>query len=186
MASNPERSSYFPAIEEKYGQPMSYWFDQMAEIKDLKYPEQMAYLQENHGFSRTHANALVLYSRGSTTSRRFETFEDFLAPLDQTKTKTLKAIFTAIRKDYPDLELVIAWNQPMLKSGKSYVFGASVAKEHILIAPFNAEVIGEFAPRLEGLHVNKKTIRVPADWAVDRALLRDMVGACLDRIGAND
>jgi uncharacterized protein len=182
VATNPDRSSYFPAIEKKYGQPMSYWFDQMAEIKDRKYPEQMAYLQENHGFSRAHANALVLYSRGSTSSRRFETFDDFLAPLDATKTKTLKAIFKCIRKEYPDLELVIAWNQPMLKNGKNYVFGASVAKEYILIAPFNAEVIEEFRPRLAGYHVNKKTIRVPADWKVDGALLRDMVGACMARV----
>ena len=29
MATNPDRSSYFPAIEKKYGQPMSYWFDQI-------------------------------------------------------------------------------------------------------------------------------------------------------------
>jgi hypothetical protein len=55
MATNPDRASYFPAIEKKYGQPMSYWFDQMDEIADRKYPEQIAFLRENHGFSQAHA-----------------------------------------------------------------------------------------------------------------------------------
>ena len=64
MASNPDRSSHFPAIEKKYGQPMSFWFDQIAEISARKYLEQIAYLRENFGFTQTHANALVLYARG--------------------------------------------------------------------------------------------------------------------------
>ena len=32
-----------------------------------KYPEQIAHLKESNGFSQTHANALVVYSRGSTS-----------------------------------------------------------------------------------------------------------------------
>ena len=79
---NPDRSSYFPAIEKKYGLPMSYWFERMAEVADKKYAEQIAYLKENYGFSQTHANALVLYSRGSTSSRRFNTLDEYLAGAD--------------------------------------------------------------------------------------------------------
>ncbi|MFM9135164.1 MAG: DUF4287 domain-containing protein [bacterium] len=179
MAANPDRSSYFPAIEKKYGQPMSYWFGVMKEISDLKYADQMAYLQENHGFSRAHANALILYCRGNTSSRRFGTFDDYVAALDPVHAKTVRSIFQAIRSRYRDLELVIAWNQPMLKRGKAYVFGVSTAKNHILIAPFASDVIDEFRPRLADYEVNKKTIRVPSDWKVDKKLLTDMVGACL-------
>ena len=90
MAANPDRSSYFPAIEKKYGQPMSYWFDQMEQIADRKYPEQIAFLKENHGFSQAHANALVMYSRGSTSARRHDTLDDYLAPFDETKQTTVK------------------------------------------------------------------------------------------------
>lgn len=177
MATNPDRASYFPAIEKKYGHPMSYWFEVMAEIKDSKYAEQMAYLQENHGFSRAHANALVLYSRGNTTSRRFNTFADYLKPLDATKQRTIKTIFAAITAKFPKAELVIAWNQPMIKIDGRYVFGASAQKAHILIAPFNAEVIDDFRPRLGDFKVNKKTIQVPVDWKVDKKLLTDLVAA---------
>ena len=75
---------------------MSYWFAQMKKVKDEKYADQMAFLQEQHGFSRAHANALVLYSRGSTSSRRYGTFDDYLATLDDTKATTIRAIFATI------------------------------------------------------------------------------------------
>ena len=177
MAANPDRSSYFPAIEKKYGQPMCYWFDQMAERSDLKYPEQIAFLREEHGFSQTHANALVMYCRGSKSAHRVTTLEEYLAPSDETKHKTVHAIFKAITSKYPRMEVVIAWNQPMLKYDGHYIFGVSVLTNHILIAPWSKAVLDEFAPRLTAYKVNKKTIQVPVDWKPDVKLLRDIAAA---------
>jgi len=177
---SPDRSSYFPAIEKRYGRPMSYWFAQMKKVEGEKYADQMAFLQEKHGFSRAHANALVLYSRGSTSSRRYETFDEYLATLDAPKAKTMRAIFASLTAKFRKAEVVIAWNQPMLKQDGRYLFGASAQKEHILIAPFDAAIIDRFRPRLQGLQVNKKTVRVPVDWKVDRSLLVDMVAAQFD------
>jgi len=182
MATNPDRASYFPAIEKKYGQPMSYWFDQMDEIADRKYPEQIAYLRENHGFSQAHANALVLYSRGSKSAHRVHTIDEYLEPFDETKRTTVRAIFTAITSKYPKMELVIAWNQPMLKLDGQYIFGVSVLKNHLLIAPWSKAVLDDFAPRLAGYKVNKKTIQVPVDWKPDVKLLRDMAAARMAEI----
>lgn len=181
---NPDRSSYFPAIEKRYGQPMSYWFDRMAEISDQKYPEQIAYLREEHGFSQAHANALVLYSRGSTSSRRFSTLDDYLKGQEAPKPATVRAILASLQKAFPKLELVIAWNQPMLKYDDVYVFGLSTQKAHITIAPFDSEILQALAPRLTDYQVNKKTVRVPVDWKVDAKLLRDMVKPQIDRIRA--
>ena len=161
MATNPDRASFFPAIEKKHGQPMTYWFGVMDEIKDRKYPEQMAYLQENYGFSRAHANALVLYSRGNTTSRRFNTVNQYLAEADPATKKTVKAIFKAITDKYPDLELVIAWNHPMLRYGTQYVFGVNVLSKYLLIAPATKSVLDQFRDRLKDYKVNQKTIQVP-------------------------
>jgi uncharacterized protein YdhG (YjbR/CyaY superfamily) len=179
MASNPDRASHFPAIERRYGQPMSYWFDVMDGISDRRYPEQIAYLRENHGFSQAHANALVQYSRGSLSSRRFETLDDYLAPLDEAKRETVLAIIAAIRGRYRSIETVIAWNQPQLKYRGQYVFGISVLTNYLLIAPWGAGVIDAFRPRLEGYTVNKKTIQVPIGWTPDKALLRDLVAASI-------
>jgi uncharacterized protein YdhG (YjbR/CyaY superfamily) len=180
VATSPDRASHFPAIEKRYGKPMSYWFTQMKKVKGEKYADQMAFLQEKHGFSRAHANALVLYLKGSTSSRRYDTFDDYLATLDEPKAKTIRAIFATLTAKFKKAEIVIAWNQPMLKQDGRYLFGASAQKAHILIAPFNADIIDELRPRLEGYEVNKKTIRVPVDWTVDKKLLTDMVSAQFD------
>ena len=177
MATSPDRASHFPAIEKRYGKPMSYWFTQMKKVKGEKYADQMAFLQEKHGFSRAHANALVLYLKGSTSSRRYETFDDYLATLDETKAKTIRTIFATLTAKFRKAEVVIAWNQPMLKQEGRYLFGASAQRAHILIAPFDEGIVDEFRPRLEGYEVNKKTIRVPVDWKVDKKLLTDMVAA---------
>ena len=183
MATNPDRASYFPAIEKKYGQPMSYWFDQMAQISDRRYPEQIAFLKENHGFSQAHANALVMYSRGSTSARRHGTLDDYLDQFDDTKDATVRAILKAITSKYRKAEVVIAWNQPMVKIDGQYVFGVSVLTNHILIAPWGG-VLDEFRPRLVDYKVNKKTIQVPVDWKPDVQLIRDMVAARIEENAA--
>ena len=176
-ASKKERSAHFPKIEAKYGQPMRFWFGVMKEISDRKYPEQIAFLREEHGFSQAHANALVMYSRGSLSAKRFETPAQYFKTLEPKQATKVRAILKAITSKYPDLELVIAWNQPMLKLGDHYVFGVSTAKNHILFAPWSQEVLEKFRPKMADLDVKKKTISVPNDWKVDEKLLQAMVKA---------
>ena len=178
VAHNPERASYFPAIEAKYGQPMAYWFERMAERADQKYPEQIAYLREEHGFSQAHANAVVMYCRGSTSAQRVKSLDDYLDGADPMIRTTLRAIIEAVTTQHPDLELVIAWNHPQLKAGDRYVLGLSAASKHILVAPWSKAVLDAFAPRLTDYKVNKKTFQVPADWSPDANLLDDLVAAC--------
>ena len=176
---DPSREAHFPAIEKRYGEKMTYWFKVMAKLEGKKYLEQIAHLKENYGFSQAHANALVMYSRGSTTSRRFEKPSDYYKTLSPQQTKTIKAIFRAITIKYPELELVIAWNQPMLRLEKKYILGVSAATHHILLAPFSADVLDAFRPKLKDFRVNKKTIAVPNDWQVDTKLLQGMAKARL-------
>lgn len=181
-----DRSTHFPAIEKKYGHPMSYWFGQMEEIAERKYPEQIAYLRENHGMSQAHANAIVMFSRGSTTTKKYSNFKEYFALHDATKQKTAKAIFKAITSKYPDMEEVIAWNQPMLKLGDDYIFGLNILKNHILIAPHDGrQILIDMASRLEGLEVKLKTIQVPVDWKVDTKLLQDLAAARIKAIKAS-
>lgn len=177
-----DRSAYWPAIEKKTGKPMSYWFTQMKQVKGQKYPEQIAFLKAQ-GFSQAHANALVQFTRGSTSSKRFATVDEYLAQFDAGKQKTARAIITAITKAYPDLEPVIAWNHPILKVDGDYIFGVTIHQEHLLLAPFAPSVLTAFAKRLADYEVNKKTFKVPADWKVDKKLLTDLVGATLAEVG---
>jgi uncharacterized protein YdhG (YjbR/CyaY superfamily) len=184
MASpSGDRSAHWPAIERRYGHPMDHWFALMKTVQGRRYPEQMALLQEEHGFSRAHANAVVQFCRGSVTTRKFETLDDYLADREPAIRATVESIFSTIRRTHPDLDLVIAWNQPMLKAGDDYVFGVGTAKAHILLAPWGTDVLQRCAPLLEGYTVNKKTVRVPAAWDVDAALLEAMIGLRLEELG---
>ena len=182
MPKSGEREAYFPLIEKKYGEKMSYWFKVMKDLEGEKYPVQISHLKENYGFSQAHANALVMYSRGSESSKRFDTPALYYKTIDPIQAKTLKAIFKAIQSKYPELELVIAWNQPMLKKDKSYLFGCSVATNHILIAPWDQDVLKKYTPKFKDYKVNKKTIALPNDWAVDVKLLQSMMKDSLETL----
>jgi uncharacterized protein YdhG (YjbR/CyaY superfamily) len=60
---------------------------------------------------------------------------------------------------------------------ETYVFGLGVLVHHILIAPFDTDVIEQFHERPSGYSLNKKTIKVPVDSDVDVDLVRDLVKA---------
>ncbi len=172
-----DRAKFFPAIEKKHGLPISHWLRELGDLQEAKYPEQIAYLRENHGFSQAHANALVMHFRGSTTSKRFSSPKQYFAQLEPQKKITAELIFSTIMDKFPKLELVIAWNQPMLRVDGKYVFGLSVSKNHITLNPFSSEVLESMSEKLSGYTVNKKTFIVPIDWKIDASLLRAMVKA---------
>jgi uncharacterized protein YdhG (YjbR/CyaY superfamily) len=72
----------------------------------------------------------------------------------------------------------------MLKRGNDYVFGASVSKNHISIAPWG-DVLKDFAAKfeeIEGVRVTKKTIAIPNDWEVDTKLLLALITAQLKKL----
>lgn len=184
MPNRPgDRSAHFPAIEKKHGKPVAFWLKELKGLGDAKYADQISFLRERHGFSQAHANALVMYARGSTTTRRVDTPEAYFRGLGGEREKLARAIFAAVTSKFPKLEAVIAWNQPMLKQGKDYVFGLSAARNHLLIAAVGGNAVELLGDRLEGLEANKKTIRIPVDWKVDKTLLHDLVRARLAEIG---
>ena len=174
-SADGDRSAHFPAIERTHGKPVAFWLQQLADLGTASYPEQMALLQERHGFSRTHANALVMVHRGSPSSKRHATPAAYFASLPADQRRTAKAVFAAIRGRHPSLELVVAWNQPMLRNDRGYVFGLGAASAHLLINPFSTDVLEAVRPRLGSLEVQKHTVRIPVGWKVDAALLNAMV-----------
>lgn len=211
-STSGDRAAAFPAIERQHGQPMAFWFERLTELDDDRYDAQMALLREGNGFSRAHANAVVMVHRGSTSSRRFAGTDAYFASLDPQLATTSRAIFTAITAAHPDLELVIAWNQPMLRwnvqpdgdhhdgrhdgrrdgrrDGRheehrpGYVIGVSAATRHLTINPWSTAVLEFIRPELTGYVVNKHTFQVPAAWKVDGELLERMVTARLAELGA--
>ena len=170
-----DRTKFFPLIEKKHGVPIALWIDRLRNLGDAKYPVQIAFLRENHGFSQAHANALVMYVRGSASPKKFTKPAEYFKTLDPSVAKKIKEIFASITSTYSDLELVMAWNQPMLKINDQYILGISVSKNHLTIGPFNKDFVQTFAKKLEKYESNKKTFKVPFDWKVDGAFMRAIV-----------
>jgi len=177
--SSGERSKFFPTIEKKYGKPIDHWIARVRDLGDAKYADQLALLQEEFGFSKVHANAVVMSVRGSATSKRFSNPDEYFSSIDPAAAATARDIFTAVTKTNPDLELVIAWNQPILRAPGGYVLGLSAAKNHLTINPFSKDVIDEFFDDLRELGVSKHTFKVPIGWKVNAGLLRKIVKARL-------
>ena len=183
-AGDGDRTKHFPAIEKKHGGPITRWIKMVKELGEAKYQEQVDFLRENHAFSQAHANALVMYVRGSASSKKFATPEDYFSSLDPVAQKTARAIFATIKKKHPEFELVTAWNQPMFRNDAGYVFGLSLSSKHILLNPMSSgDVLASVAPKLKGLDVQKKTVRVPLDWKPDPAVLETLVKARLAELG---
>ena len=62
----PERVTgpafYFPSIEKKYGEPISYWLDLIGSGELTKHKELVDWLKADHGIGHGHATALVGYA----------------------------------------------------------------------------------------------------------------------------
>jgi len=54
-------ASYFPSIEKKYGQPLSYWFAQIEAMLDQPHMQIVAFLKDTHSMGHGHANAIVAH-----------------------------------------------------------------------------------------------------------------------------
>ena len=61
-------ASYFPAIEKKYGQPVSHWQALIRSQAGKKHMELVTWLKETHGLGHGHANALVAHTLAETQS----------------------------------------------------------------------------------------------------------------------
>lgn len=170
-----DRSQHFPAIEKKHGEKIDFWIKKLRDLGDAKYQQQIDLLREDYGFSQAHANALVMYVRGSTSSKRFTNPDDYFASLQPEAARAAQAILATIMKAYPQLEMVVAWNQPMLRNNKGYVFGLSVAKNHITISPISTDALDAYSAKLVSYGLNKKTFTVPFDWKIDATLLKGLV-----------
>jgi uncharacterized protein YdhG (YjbR/CyaY superfamily) len=115
-------------------------------------------------------------------AKRFETVDEYLAGLDETKRKTMGGIIDAITSEFPELEAKIAWNLPMIHSQGTYVAGLAAYKNHISFSPWSEAVVAGLASRLSGYETTKNTIKVPVDWQIDVGLVRDLVAGRLAEI----
>lgn len=54
-------ASYFPSIEKKYGRPIAYWLELVANLREMKHMEMVSWLKTEHNMGHGHANAIIAY-----------------------------------------------------------------------------------------------------------------------------
>jgi hypothetical protein len=56
-------ASYFPSIEKKYGKPIAYWLEIVANMTDKTHMQMVNELKSTYDMGHGHANAIVAYVR---------------------------------------------------------------------------------------------------------------------------
>ena len=101
------------------------------------------------------------------------TLDEYLAtiPNDDNRARMVE-VLNWVAKRYPELELRIAWNQPMFTHHGTYIIGFSAASKHMAMAPERATMI-RFEPvmRERGTDFGKMFARQPWNKPFDYELL---------------
>ncbi|ARK32586.1 iron chaperone [Halalkalibacter krulwichiae] len=104
-------------------------------------------------------------------------FSEFLAGLENPEHRArMEEVLTWIHKQFPQLEPVIKWNQPMFADHGTFIIGFSVAKKHIAVAP-ESVTVERFADDIgqAGYEHTKELIRMKWNQPVDFSLLEKMI-----------
>ncbi|WP_010280750.1 iron chaperone [Bacillus timonensis] len=106
-----------------------------------------------------------------------ETLAEFLKGIDDPlQRERVEAIFTWIKKKYPNLKSEIKWNQPMFTDHGTFIIGFSVSKKHIAVAPENVTITHlEDDIVKAGYDYTKGMIRIPWNGPVNYELLEKMI-----------
>ena len=102
-----------------------------------------------------------------------KTLDEYLATISNADNRArMVDVLVWVGLTYPELELRIAWNQPMFTHHGTYVIGFSAASKHMAMAPERATMI-RFEPvmRERGTDFGKMFARQPWDKPFDYELL---------------
>lgn len=111
-----------------------------------------------------------------------ETVEEFLSKLDEPDHRDrLEDMLVRIKKEFPQLETVIKWNQPMFTDHGTFIIAFSAAKKHLSVAPEKA-AITQFSEEIEqaGYSRTQELFRISWDKPVDVELLEKIIAFNID------
>ena len=102
-----------------------------------------------------------------------KTLDEFLATIPNTDNRArMVEVLDWVAQHYPELELRIAWNQPMFTHHGTYIIGFSAASKHMAMAPEHATMIRfEQVMRERCTDLGKMFARQPWNKPVDYELL---------------
>ena len=114
---------------------------------------------------------------------RFEHLKDYYASLPDVQRVHIQNMVAHVAGQFPKLDLVVAWNQPMFKLGSKYILGFMSTKNHTNLLTVSDTVISEMSAELSGYRHGKRSISLPFDWVVDEQVFARVVALRLAEIG---
>ena len=100
-----------------------------------------------------------------------KTLDEFLAAIPDDNREQMVDVLVRVGLTYPELELRIAWNQPMFTHHGTYIIGFSAASKHMAMAPEYASMIRfEQVMRERGTDFGKMFARQPWNKPFDYEL----------------
>ena len=106
---------------------------------------------------------------------KFANLDEFYGSLPQDQENAIRRLVEFVAKNNPELELLLAWNQPMFKSGKTYLIGFMPTKKHINLLTITDDAVTHFAKELEGYRHGTRSISLPFDWEIDSDLIAKLI-----------
>lgn len=105
-----------------------------------------------------------------------EKFDEYLEGLSKEQYVQMKKILDWVKAQYPMMELVMKWNQPMFQTHGTFIIGFSASKKHISVAPENV-TMQHFEEAIEraGYSQSKALFRILLTDEINFELLRKMI-----------
>lgn len=106
---------------------------------------------------------------------KFDSIEALYDSLPEDQRNALEALVVQTSKNFPELELVLAWNQPMFKLAGKYILGYMPTKKHINLLTVSDTAITKLGNELDGYRHGTRSISLPFDWKFERLLLNKVL-----------
>lgn len=104
-------------------------------------------------------------------------FENYLASIDDVEHRAFMGeILKWVTKEFPELDTVIKWNQPMFIKNGTYIIGFSHSKNHIAMSPEvkAIEIYKSLIERAQLSHT-KNIIRIRWEEPIPYGLIRTLI-----------
>lgn len=104
-------------------------------------------------------------------------FKEFLDNMENQEHRIkLENILSWIHKEFPELDMVVKWNQPMFTDHGTFILAFSIAKAHMAFTPEEYGV-GIFRDKAEslGFATSKMLIKIKWKQEVNYEFLREVI-----------
>jgi uncharacterized protein YdhG (YjbR/CyaY superfamily) len=106
---------------------------------------------------------------------KFANLDEFYLSLPADQEQATKRFVNHIVENFPKLDLVLAWNQPMFKFETRYIVGFMPTKKHINLLTLTDDAISALSTVLAGYKHGSRSIALPLDWSIDADLIKRIV-----------